>query len=146
MNSVMMTSFHSSTWHHSDIIEEYASTMLSLSSSHSIDCLWREERNHQTSALQAICAGKPRLGVFQDALNVLLHCWACITFTPREDRVFFQWEARICEIKNRGHFAGMSPRNFERLTLNSMQCFNGRNTYFYDIRIIVKTFQLPHIP
>ena len=26
----------------------------------------------------------------------------------------FQWEARIREIKKRGHFADMRPRNFEK--------------------------------
>ena len=29
-------------------------------------------------------------------------------------RVFLQWEARIREIKKKGHFAGMSPRSFEK--------------------------------
>ena len=32
----------------------------------------------------------------------------------REKGVFFQWEARIREIKKKGHFVGMSPRNFEK--------------------------------
>ena len=32
----------------------------------------------------------------------------------REKKGIFQWEARIREIKKRGHFADIRPRNFEK--------------------------------